>query len=183
LERGVDGFRLDSINFCFHDAELRDNPAKPVGQRVGRGFSPDNPYAFQYHWYNNTRPENLRFLEQLRALLDAYPGTTTLGEISSEDSLATLGEYVGDKRLHMGYSFELLTDDFSAAHIRDTVRSLEEKIDGGWPCWAMSNHDVQRVLTRWGGPRASAALARLLTAMLCPLRGSACIYQGEDLGL
>src|SRR5699024_5226493 len=40
LERGVDGFRLDSINFCFHDAELRDNPAKPVGQRVGRGFSP-----------------------------------------------------------------------------------------------------------------------------------------------
>src|SRR5699024_9798009 len=43
--------------------------------------------------------------------------------------------------------------------------------------------DVQRVLTRWGGPRASAALARLLTAMLCSLRGSACIYQGEELGL
>src|SRR5690625_5096204 len=67
LGRGVDGFRLDSINFCCHDAELRDNPPKPADKRVGRGFSPDNPYAFQYHWYNNTRPENLAFLEDLRA--------------------------------------------------------------------------------------------------------------------
>ncbi len=29
LDRGVDGFRLDAINFCFHDRALRDNPAKP----------------------------------------------------------------------------------------------------------------------------------------------------------
>ena len=48
-----------------------------------------------------------------------------LGEISSEDSLATLGEYTNGNRLHMGYSFELLTEDFNAAHIRDTVRNLE----------------------------------------------------------
>src|SRR3546814_1255623 len=57
LDRGVDGLRLDAINFCFHDRLLRDNPAKPAAQRVGRGFSPDNPYAFQYHYYNNTRSE------------------------------------------------------------------------------------------------------------------------------
>ena len=74
LDRGVDGFRLDAINFCFHDAQLRDNPAKPADKRVGRGFSPDNPYAYQYHYYNNTQPENLPFLERLRALLDEYPG-------------------------------------------------------------------------------------------------------------
>ena len=85
LDRGVDGLRLDAINFCFHDTLLRDNPPKPKDKRVGRGFSPDNPYAYQYHWYNNTRPENLPFLESLRALLDRYPGATTLGEISSEE--------------------------------------------------------------------------------------------------
>ncbi|HEX5307096.1 MAG TPA: alpha-amylase family glycosyl hydrolase, partial [Dyella sp.] len=45
LDRGVDGLRLDAINFCFHDAQLRDNPPKPPHERVGRGFSPDNPYA------------------------------------------------------------------------------------------------------------------------------------------
>jgi len=183
LDKGVDAFRLDAINFCFHDARLRDNPPKPEDQRVGRGFSPDNPYAFQYHYYNNTQPENLAFLEDLRGLADGYAGVALLGEISSEDSLATMAEYTRDKRLHMGYSFELLSSDFSAAYIRATVEALEAKIGEGWPCWAISNHDVERVLTRWGNGSASPDLAKLLTAMVCSLRGTACIYQGEELGL
>ncbi len=183
LDKGVDGFRLDSINFCFHDAQLRDNPAKPKEKRVGRGFSPDNPYAFQYHYYNNTQPENLAFLGELRALMDRYPDVAMLGEISSEDSLATMAEYTRDGRLHMGYSFELLTDDFSAAHIRSTVQALEAQMTEGWPCWAISNHDVERVLSRWGNGRPTPELANLLTAMVCSLRGSVCVYQGEELGL
>jgi alpha-glucosidase len=183
LDRGVDGFRLDSINFCFHDAQLRDNPPKPEALRLGRGFSPDNPYAFQYHHYNNTQPENLAFLERLRALLDRYPSAVTLGEISSEDSLATTAEYTAPGRLHMGYSFELLVDDFSAGYIRQTVERLEATMREGWPCWAISNHDVQRAVTRWGGSPAQPALAKLLVAMLCSLRGSVCLYQGEELGL
>ncbi|HET6905505.1 MAG TPA: alpha-glucosidase family protein [Rhodanobacteraceae bacterium] len=183
LDRGVDGFRLDSINFCYHDAKLRDNPPKPKEKRVGRGFSADNPYSFQYHWYNNTQPENLAFLEELRALLDRYPGVTALGEISSEDSLATMAEYTRGRRLHMGYSFELLSDDFSAAYIRKTVSSQEAQMTEGWPCWAISNHDVERVLSRWGNGQASAAMANQLTAMVCSLRGSVCVYQGEELGL
>ncbi len=183
LQRGVDGLRLDAINFCFHDKRLRDNPPKPAEKRVGRGFSPDNPYAFQYHYYNNTQPENLAFLEDLRALLDRYPGTAALGEISSEDSLATTAEYTRKGRLHMGYSFELLTDDRSAAYVRDTVNRLEAVLDEGWPCWALSNHDVRRAITRWGGTDAAPALAKLLNAMLCSLRGSVCLYQGEELGL
>jgi alpha-glucosidase len=183
LDRGVDGLRLDAINFCFHDRQLRDNPAKPEEMRVGRGFSPDNPYAFQYHHHNNTQPENLPFLEDLRALLDRYPDAAALGEISSEDSLATMGEYVNDQRLHMGYSFELLTDDFSAAYIRSTVEELERKMVDGWPCWAISNHDVQRAVTRWGGDAGSPALSRQLLALVCSLRGSVCLYQGEELGL
>lgn len=183
LDKGVDAFRLDAINFCFHDRRLRDNPAKPVSQRVGRGFSPDNPYAFQYHYHNNTQTENLAFLEDLRALVDRYPGTATLGEISSEDSLATMAEYTRGQRLHMSYSFELLGDDFSAAYIRRTVEALEAGMTDGWPCWAISNHDVRRVLSRWGGANATPELAKLLTALVASLRGSVCIYQGEELGL
>ena len=183
LDKGVDGMRLDAINFCFHDAQLRDNPAKPQALRTGRGFSPDNPYAFQYHYYNNTQPENLAFLEELRALLDRYPGTTTIGEISSEDSLATMAEYIDDKRLHMGYSFELLTDDFTAAYIRRTVETLEAGMRDGWPCWAISNHDVRRAVTRWGNGDQAPAFAVQLVALVCSLRGSVCLYQGEELGL
>jgi len=183
LDRGVDGLRLDAINFCYHDAKLRDNPPKPAELRTGRGFSADNPYAYQYHWHNNTQPENLRFLEDLRALLDRYPGAAALGEISSEDSLATMAEYVGDQRLHMGYSFELLTDDSSAAYIRATVETIEARMPHGWPCWAVSNHDVVRAVSRWGHGGPDPPLARQLVALVCSLRGSVCLYQGEELGL
>jgi alpha-glucosidase len=183
LDRGVDGFRLDAINFCFHDLQLRDNPAKAQVDRVGRGFSPDNPYAFQYHHYNNTQPENLVFLAELRGLLDRYPGVVALGEISSEDSLATMAQYTRDGRLHMGYSFELLTEDASAGYIRDTSVRLEAQLTEGWPCWAISNHDVTRVVSRWGRGSTVAHLASQLSALVCALRGSVCIYQGEELGL
>ncbi|MBY5978972.1 alpha-glucosidase family protein [Ferrimonas balearica] len=183
LAKGVDGLRLDAINFCFHDAQLRDNPAKPVEARQGRGFSEDNPYAFQYHYYNNTQPENLAFLERLRALMDRYPGTAALGEISSEDSLATMAEYTEAGRLHMGYSFELLTNDYSAGYVRQTVETLESRVANGWPCWSVSNHDVVRVATRWAQGQASDEQCKMLTAMVCSLRGSVCLYQGEELAL
>ncbi|XQF93666.1 alpha-glucosidase family protein [Pseudoalteromonas espejiana] len=185
LKKGVDGFRLDAINFCYHDAQLRDNPAKPKDKRQGRGFSEDNPYAFQYHYYNNTQPENIEFMQDIRALLNKYPGTVSLGEISSEDSLATMAEYTqGGDKLHMGYSFELLTDDYSSEYIRETVQTLEQRMLEGWPCWAFSNHDVERVASRWSqNGEINSAQCKMLTALLASLRGSVCMYQGEELGL
>jgi alpha-glucosidase len=183
LERGVDGLRLDAINFCYYDQKLRDNPAKPEVERKGHGFRPDNPYAYQYHHFDNTQPENLAFLAELRALTDRYPGRVMLGEISAENSSATIAEYTRPGRLHMGYSFELLGQASSPAHIRATVEDALATSADAWPCWALSNHDVERVLTRWGGVQARPALATQLTALACSLRGAVCIYQGEELGL
>jgi len=187
LDRGIDGFRMDAINFCFHDASLRGNPPKPAALRNGRGVRAENPYAYQYHVYDNTRPENLAFLGEVRALLDRYPGTVSLGEISAEDSTATMAEYTRPGRLHMAYSFELLGAEHSPQHIRATVENLLQAAPQGWPCWAISNHDVERVVDRWGkamGPDADAArLAPQLSALIFCLRGAACVYQGEELGL
>jgi alpha-glucosidase len=187
LKRGVDGFRLDAINFCFHDAQLRDNPAKPKELRQSIGFDEKNPYAYQYHYFNNTQEENLAFIESIRSLLNDYPGTVALGEISSEDSLKTMAEYTqGDGRLHMGYSFDLLTDEFSASYIKQVVQSLEANVADGWPCWSISNHDVERVASRWGSTQNAehnTDLAKMLFAMISSLRGSICSYQGEELGL
>lgn len=184
LKRGVDGLRLDAIIFCFHDKLLRSNPAKPEAERRGRGFREDNPYAFQRHVYDCDRPENLQFLESLRTLMDRYPGTVTLGEIASEDSLKTMAEYTaGNSRLHMAYSFELLVDTLSGSYIRETVETLEQNLAEGWPCWAIGNHDVVRFMSRWGGKEQSPQLAKTLNAMLFSLRGSVCSYQGEELGL
>lgn len=184
LKRGVDGFRLDAINFCYHDSQLRNNPAKPVHERKGRGFTTDNPYAYQRHIYDNTRPETLLFMEKIRALLNRYPGTMTLGEISAEDSHAAMADYtMGNDRLHMAYSFELLAETLSGTYIRQTVETLESKLGDGWPCIAIGNHDVARVMSRWGGAEKSPQLAKTLNAMVMSLRGSVCTYQGEELGL
>jgi alpha-glucosidase len=183
LARGVDGLRLDAINFCFCDRQLRDNPPKPASERKGRGFGADNPYAYQYHRYDNTQPENLAILADLRALTDKYPGRVMLGEISAEDSNATIAEYTRPGRLHMCYSFELLGQDKSPQYVRATAESALADSADAWPCWALSNHDSVRVLTRWGGPNAAPALATQLTALACSLRGAVCVYQGEELGL
>lgn len=184
LRQGVDGLRLDAINFCYHDAQLRDNPPKPAAERRGRGFRTDNPYAYQRHIYDNTRPETLAFLEDLRRLTDRYPGVVALGEVSAEDTLQAMADYTGgDQRLHLAYNFELLADEFSVQHLREAVESLQNDGRGVWPCWSTGNHDVRRVVTRWGNGGADDALAKLLNAYLLSLRGTVCSYQGEELGL
>ena len=49
-----------------------------------------------------------------------------------------------------------------------------------WPCWAYSNHDTVRHITRWD---LSDAAAKTYATLLMCLRGSVCLYQGEELGL
>nr|WP_299243653.1 alpha-glucosidase [uncultured Halomonas sp.] len=182
LERGVDGFRLDAVNFCTH-GELRDNPPRHEIAEGSIGVRPDNPYAFQHHLHDKTQPENLAFLEKLRALLDEYPGTTSVGEVSDDNSLSVMAEYTqGGNRLHMCYSFGLLTENAGPQYLHDTLTQMETRIGDGWPCWALGNHDVTRLATRWKAEGNVAAL-RLYMAFLLTQRGSICLYQGEELGL
>ncbi|MEP3304101.1 MAG: alpha-amylase family glycosyl hydrolase, partial [Roseibium sp.] len=84
---------------------------------------------------------------------------------------------------HMAYSFDLLTPKRSAAYIRETVENMEAGIGSGWPSWALSNHDVVRVATRWGEGAQLDRFPVLATALVTSLRGTPCLYQGEELGL
>jgi len=184
LQRGVDGFRLDTANFYYHDAELRDNPIKEAVSEGSIGVRSDNPYAYQHHIYDKTRPENIGFLQKLRALLERYPGSTTVGEVGCDHSLQTMAAYTnGGDKLHMAYSFDLLTEQCSAEFIRHTVESMEDALADGWPCWSVGNHDVARVRSRWGNEASSPDQAKMFMVLLLTLRGSICIYQGEELGL
>ena len=183
-ERGVDGFRFDACNFHFHDQQLRDNPAVLANATIS-SVRVENPYSMQQHRFDKNRPENLPFLQKLRATLDRY-GAISLGEVGDEEALSLMAQYTaGGDKLHMAYSFNLLTAEFSAAHIRSEVEQLEANINpvGGWGCWSLSNHDVVRVATRWGKSDPDPQLAKILLAMLASLRGSICLYQGEELGL
>ncbi|MES2150921.1 MAG: alpha-amylase family glycosyl hydrolase [Pseudomonadota bacterium] len=185
LERGVDGFRFDVVNFYFHDQQLRDNPAWGT-QRPRRDFSTplSNPYSYQQHLFDKTQPENIAFLQRLRGLMNQYGATTSVGEIGDDDALAVMARYTsGGDKLHMAYTFNLLGDALSGRHIRSVVETVEEGIADGWPCWSIGNHDTPRVVSRMGGPAAAPELGNVLLALMLSLRGSACIYQGEELGL
>lgn len=176
LDRGVDGFRLDVANYYFHDAALRDNPPSGETDTV-------RPYQFQHHRFNRSQPETIGFLKRLRTVLDDYDDRMTVAEIASGANIARSIEYTsGTDRLHTAYNFHFLDPtDLSAGLIRDALENWQTT--DAWPSWSFSNHDVKRALTRWGGPDAPLELAELLLALLCSLRGTVFLYQGEELGL
>jgi alpha-glucosidase len=188
LELGVDGFRLDAINFAFHDARLRDNPGRGMPLADDPTVAAANPYSWQEHRHDKSQPEALEFMKRIRALTDAWPHTTTVGEIGDERGMELVAAYTGcgadgQPRLHMAYCFDLLGEDGSAPHLHRTIERFEAVGADGWPCWALSNHDCVRVATRWGGAQPPRGLLRLTPALLLSLRGSVCLYQGEELGL
>ena len=182
LERGVNGFRLDTINFYTHDAELRDNPALDPARRTAKTAPAVNPYNWQEHVYDKSRPENLTFLRKLRAVMDPY-GAAAVGEVGDEQrGLEILGEYTsGPDLMNMCYAFELLSGDTpTASYIKEVMDQIDDVAADGWACWAYSNHDVVRHASRW---RLQDNSMRAFNTLMMCLRGSVCIYQGEELGL
>ena len=183
LDRGVDGFRLDTVNFYFADRHLRDNPPLAPEYRNAHIAPAVNPYNHQEHLYSKNRPENLVFLRRFRALLDEYPAAAAVGEVGdAQHGLEILGRYTaGNERIHMCYAFEFLASDpLTARRVAEVFERLDRVAADGWACWAYSNHDVRRHATRW---RLGADARRCFTTLMMSLRGSACIYQGEELGL
>jgi len=187
LERGVDGFRLDTINFYFHSAGLEDNPPLPADQRNDTIAPSVNPYNYQDHLHDKSQPENLAFLERFRALLDEYPAATAVGEVGdAQRGLEIVAAYTaGNSRVHMCYAFDFLAPEkLTARKVRGVLETFGRVASDGWACWAFSNHDVVRHATRWGeGEADRTAYLKVLSALLMSLRGSVCLYEGEELGL
>jgi alpha-glucosidase len=177
LDRGVDGFRIDAINFGMHDPQLRDNPPAPDGGKRTR------PFDFQQHVYNQSHPEIVKFLERLRRVADDYGERFTVAEVGGEHSLSEMRAFTdGDRRLNSAYGFDFLYADALTPQL--VARVTEDWPEqAGWPSWAFENHDAPRAISRWAGEADRDAFAPLKMLLLCCLRGSVIIYQGEELGL
>ena len=187
LDRGVDGFRLDTINFYFCDDELRDNPALPPDERNDSIAPAVNPYNYQNHLYDKNRPENLEFLKRFRALMEEYPAIASVGEVGdAQRGLSIVADYTsGDDKMQMCYAFEFLANEpLTPRRVRQVVGDFFAAAPDGWVCWAFSNHDVVRHATRWAADVADRDhYLKLLAGILLSLRGSVCLYQGEEIGL
>ncbi|MXW86761.1 MAG: alpha-glucosidase [Boseongicola sp. SB0667_bin_21] len=182
LQRGVDGFRLDTVNFYLHDAELRDNPPLSNVEVTGMTAPSVNPYSFQSHINDKSRPENIEFLKRLRTVMDGFQDITSVGEVGDDQrGLEIQAEYTqGRDRLHMCYGFDFLSGCYpTGARIAEVLERFQRIATDSWACWAFSNHDVVRHTTRWSlAPEAH----RAYLAVLLSMRGSVCLYQGEELG-
>ncbi|NWG91627.1 MAG: alpha-glucosidase [Parvularculaceae bacterium] len=180
LDRGVDGFRLDALNFAMHDPELRDNPPAP---RDGRKLT--RPFDYQLHKYNMSHPDIESFLERLRGVLDEYEDVFTVAEIGGPEPLAEMKAFTADdRRLNSAYSFDFLyAEKLTAAHAEKSLTAWTGAPGEGWPSWAFSNHDAPRAVSRWAREEDRDRAARLYAMLLLSLRGNVFLYQGEELGL
>ncbi len=170
LDRGVDGFRIDVAHALYKDPGLTDLPADQV--RDGSfGMSP-------LMW---DRDEVLGVYEDWRALLDTYDGDRMLvGEVFLFD-VARVARYVGPTRLHQAFNFTVMRAPFEAAALRETVEAALKLFDPS--TWVLSNHDLVRHVTRYGGGALGRRRGLAVTALLLALPGSPYLYQGEELGL
>ena len=173
LSRGVDGFRLDVANAFLHDPKLTDNPAIPAAQRNSAEWSA--AANMQLHYFDSNLEEGRHLLGLVRKRVEAFDGRFVFGEFSEEFERS--GCYLPpDQGLHAGYNFALLmTHDAKGivAHLKTLAA-----YPAHWPCIAFSNHDVTRTASRFG-----PASARAMLALLFAMRGTALLYQGEELGL
>jgi alpha-glucosidase len=180
LDRGVDGFRLDAINFAMHDPQMRDNPPNPRPPKVIT-----RPFDMQQQKHNMSHPDIVLFLERMRALLNEYPGSFTVAEVGGPEPAAEMKAFTADdKRLNTAYNFDFLyAKKLSAALVKRSLSQWTDAPGEGWPSWAFSNHDAPRCVSRWAAPETRDAAARQALMLLLSLRGNAFIYQGEELGL
>ncbi len=180
LDLGVDGFRLDVINYIVKDAAFRDNPY---------WLHKTNPrrHDMQRHDYDRNRPETHEILKDLRRLMDEYGETMTVGEIypnegvmEPETSAAYLGS--GSDELHLAFDFSPIYAKFRAVDFKRILSRWYEAIPhGGWPCHVLSNHDQSRSMTRLA--KGNPARAKVLLAMLLTQRGTPFLYYGEEIGM
>jgi len=179
LDRGVDGFRLDAINFSMHDLSLKDNPPKTDDALRTR------PFDYQQHLYNQSHPDIVGFLERIRALLESYGGRFTVAEVGGDDSDREMKLFTGgDRRLSSAYSFAFLyAQELTPSLVSNALAAWPDEPGLGWPSWAFENHDAPRALSRWSAPDQEAAFAAIKMLLLISLRGNIFLYQGEELGL
>src|SRR6266567_826375 len=182
FDRGADGVRIDSAALLSKDAALPDSAPGDSSPYTDR----DDVHDIYRAW---------------RAVSDSYQDRVLIGEIWLADA-ARLARYLRRDELHTVFNFPYLCCPWDAAELRAVIDSTMEfhAAAGAPPTWVLSNHDVDRHVSRYGRADTSFGLdrrdhsqpvdlalgtrrARAAALLTMALPGSAYVYQGEELGL
>ncbi|GAA2344652.1 glycoside hydrolase family 13 protein [Dactylosporangium salmoneum] len=164
LDRGVDGVRIDVAHGLVKAPGLPD--AGHAGQDHRGGILPyfdqDDVHEVYRDW---------------RKILDSYPGDRIGIAEAWAPTADRLANYTRPDELHQAFNFPFLLSPWQAGAVRAVIDQTLRTNPA--PTWVLSNHDVQRHVTRLG----SLERARGATLLMLALPGSAYLYQGEELGL
>ena len=169
IEKGVGGFRLDVIDQIAKDPEL---------QVTGNG------------------PRLHEFLREMSAEVLTEPGIVTVGEAWGADvERAKLYSAPDGSEMSMVFQFQhICLDqegdkwDFTALpllKLKDCMKNWQQGLYGtGWNSLFMNNHDLPRIVSRWGDDgKYRVESAKMLATFLHGMQGTPYIYQGEELGM
>ena len=186
LDRGVDGFRMDVVNFISKD------PALPDGPVIGGGPYGDGAAGFI------CGPRIHEFLAEMhREVFDGRDAALlTVGEMPGVTvEQAVLFTDPARAEVDMVFQFEHVSLDQGAGkwdvrpfRLRDLKASFGRWQAGlaerGWNSLYWDNHDQPRIVSRWGDDGAyRAESATMLATVLHLHRGTPYVYQGEELGM
>jgi len=186
LDRGVDGFRMDVINFIDKAVDLPDGSAVP-GSRFGDG-GPHYVNGPRLHGYLREMNERV-FARSPRPCL-AVGETPGVGVAD-----AVLFTDPARHELDMVFQFEHAELDRGRqrwVHRPLDLRDLKESLgrwqrglaETGWNSLYLSNHDQARLVSRYGDDlRFRYESATALATVLHLHRGTPYVYQGEELGM
>ncbi|HEY1118123.1 MAG TPA: glycoside hydrolase family 13 protein, partial [Acidimicrobiales bacterium] len=183
LDRGVDGFRVDVAHGLFKEEDLRDqvehepHVGTPGSRQMVERVLNDEPMWDQPEVHDVYRAWH-------RILAEAGPERMAVAEAWTQTP-ESMARFVRPDELDQAFNFAWLLAPWSASEfarvITETIAAVEPV--GAAPTWVLSNHDVVRHTTRYGGGAVGLARARAATLAMLALPGSSYLYQGEELGL
>ncbi|MCW2772626.1 MAG: alpha amylase, catalytic region [Nocardioides sp.] len=186
LDRGVDGFRVDVAHGLFKVETLRDQVRAEAEEPV-RGASAGESMVEltevdEPMW---DQPEVHEVYRRWHEVLAKYEGDRMMVAEAWTQTPESMARYVRPDEFSQAFNFAWLLAPWSAQAFSDVITgtlAAVEPVDAS-PTWVLSNHDVVRHTTRYGGGAAGLARAKAATLTMLALPGSAYVYQGEELGL
>jgi alpha-glucosidase len=188
LDRGVDGFRIDVAHGLFKVEDLRD-------QRIGDDGAPsseplestagsmvERTMRDEPMW---DQPEVHDVYRRWHEVLAKYDGDRMLVAEAWTQTPESMARFIRPDEMSQSFNFAWLLATWSATSFAEVITGTLAAVEpvGASPTWVLSNHDVERHTTRYGGGAVGLARARAATLTMLVLPGSSYLYQGEELGL
>ncbi len=166
LDMGVDGFRLDVINFLLTEGITEDNPMNEKGE--------------QEHINDIDQKGIKKAMNIINQTVNEYDNRFLVGEIGS-DKIEVLKQYSSDDLLDVVFNFNFGSiPEFSAQRIFDELESMEKNMTD-YPTLFFGSHDMPRLYSRLANDDSDRAYA--LAVLMLTAKGVPFIYYGEEIGM